>query len=278
MIPNDSSAPIRSVAVGNLNIAGRIYPCQVLSDERRLLDTSQSQALLGAAKDRHFRRLLARIPGLSADIQARPRIKFQRPDGRTTAYGYEASFVMDVCLAYQRAYLAEQLHPKQVPIAREAMALVAGCAKIGLDALIDEACGYVKRRPDEYRSRLERYLREERNKWHERWPTSTVRTFCRLYQQPYDPSRFPVFLFGIVGRIYDLLMGADVMGALRGRNAEPSKGHNHHQYFQDRVQRFVERELVAIEAIAETSPRKQRFWEKMFFRYRGDAFQTDFLD
>lgn len=263
----------KSIAVGTLNIAGREIECHNLSNTMRIVDTTQAQAFFGAAKDRMFRRMLRRIPGLSADMQAQPSVEFVRPDGRTIAYGYEAKFITRVCVAYQSAFLAGKLHPKQIPIALEAMAFVCACADLGLEALIDAATGY---EATDRTSNFDRYLREHKQGWQERWTSGVVRAFCRLYRQPYPLSTYPVFMQGIAGRVYDTVIGSAPMAELRRKNPEPSKGCNHHQFFTDDVQVYLEKELIVIQAFAETSPSKSSFWASMWSRYRRGEVQTVF--
>jgi hypothetical protein len=272
---NNDALP-RSIASGAVPIPNNPEG-HVLSDGRRVLDTSQGQALFGAAKDRNFWRMLTRIPGLSEYLTVLPRVAFTRADGGI-AYGYEASFVMDVCLAYQRAFLAGALHPKQKPMALEAMAVVAACGKVGLEALIDEAAGH--KAPSDYlRGRLAQFLRDEFAPWEERWTPDVIAPVCKLYRKPYTPGDpLPKFMQGIEGMVYDLVIGEDVMAVLRERNPDPEHGHNHHQRFQDRVQAVLKRELLVVAALAETSTSRRQFWHRMRVRYRGDPLQLDILN
>ncbi len=269
---NGSDRP-KSIAAGTLGIAGRDIECHVLSNAMRVLDTSHAQAVFGASKNRMFRRSLARIPGVSEDMQAHPSVEFVRPDGRAIAYGYETKFITRICIAYQVAFLAGNLHPKQIPIAREAMVFVAACADSGLEALVDAATGY---QATDRLINFERYLREYQQTWQERWNGDVVRAFCRLYGKPVS-IEYPKFMQSIAGRVYDILIGGPVMAKLRQKNPAPGKGHNHHQFFTEEMQNFLERELYVIQAMAETSQSKSRFWNSMDVRYRGDSLQTDFL-
>ena len=70
--PSGEDAFPKSLASGSLSIGEKKVECHVLSDGRRVLDTSQAQAIFGAAKDRHFRRLLSRIPNASRYFKVRP--------------------------------------------------------------------------------------------------------------------------------------------------------------------------------------------------------------
>jgi hypothetical protein len=263
----------RAIATGTIQMGGRDVPVAVLSDGTRNIDTSGAQEFFGAAKDRHFRRMVARIPGISEDLTLRPSVAFSLPDGGV-AFGYEAKFITRVCVAYQIAFLAGKLHPKQIPIAREAMAFVGACADIGLEALIDAATGY---QATDRRSNFDRYFAEHKQTWRERW-TACARAICRLYGEPYESGTQPTLMRGVCGRIYNIVIGSDVMAELRRRNPFPSKGTNHHQYFSPEMQAFLERELYLIQEMAESSRSKARLWNRIFARYGAAPIQDDFLE
>jgi hypothetical protein len=265
----------RAIATGVLKFPGVDVQCHVLSDDRRILDTTQTQTLLGAAKDRHFARMIGRILSRYAGLALRPSIAFTLPAGGV-AHGYEAAFVMDVCFAYQAAYLAGKLHPKQTQIALRAMGIVSAYAKIGLDAAIDEATGHQRDRPEDYfQRRVDVFLRDRPDKWRERWGEPLVIAFCRLYRRPHNPERYPTFMRGVAGHVYDMVMGARVMLELRRRNPRPRKRHNHHQHLREQPQQLLERDLVAIQAIAETSVTAREFWARMRTKYRGAPLQRN---
>lgn len=269
-----SSMP-KSVARATVDLGTGPVECHVLNDGRRVLSTVQVQETLGAAKDRKFRRSLDRIHNISKELTLRPTISFSVHDG-AIAYAYEASFVMDVCLAYQAAFLANLLHPSQMKIARRAMAIVTACAKVGIDALIDEATGYQKDRQGDYLSqRLERFLRDQKDTWRVRWQRDLVSAFCRLYGKPIIDGLNPKFMQGVEGRIYDIVIGHDVMRELRRRNPNPRKGSNHHQFFDHIIQELLEDDLRVIHVMAETSTSKVQFWNRMLAHYRKAPLQSE---
>ncbi|AKT39558.1 hypothetical protein [Chondromyces crocatus] len=259
-----------------LTLGDHDVECHVLSDGRRVLATSQVEHLLGAAKKRDLSRSLARIPNEYGHMSVPPRILFVLGKG-STAYGYEGRSVIDICLAYQSAFLAGSLHHSQERIARKAMSLVGSCAKVGIEAFIDEATGYQSMRPGDYiQRRVEQFLREYRDEWKPRWDQGSVTAFCRLYRKRVSPN--PKFMQPVAGRIYDIVIGPHVMAILRQRNPTPQKGTNHHQYFREAVQAQFEKELAVIAGLAETSNSVKQFWHKMGVRYLGHPLQTEFWD
>lgn len=266
----------KAIASGKLRIGEKIVECHVLDDGRRVLDTSQAMALFGASKNRMFRRLLGRIPNISKDLTLHPSIAFHRKEGGT-ANAYEGTFIMDVCLAYQTAFLQGLLHHFQRPIAMEAMGIVAAYAKIGMDAAIDEATGYQVLRPGDYlEKKAIKLLREFKAAWQRCWTEDVVAAFCKLYGKPYSVN--PKFMQPVAGKVYNILMGAETMGVLRARNPLPRKNDNHHQYFRDHVRAVLDRELHAIAVLAKTSPSKDRFWHLMEVTYLNKPQQLGLYD
>jgi hypothetical protein len=266
----------KSIASGHISLGGEPVECHVLDDERRVLSTSQIQEFFGAAMDRKFVRSLARIVSRSDALEVRPRIRFRLKD-HGFAYGYEGTFILDICLAYQAAFLANKLHHAQVTIARRAMDVVCVYAKAGIEAAIDEATGYQRIRPGDYlEQKIKRLLREARDEWKPRWQEETIAALCALYRKPYSPN--PKFMQRVAGTLYDILIGPDVMAELRRRNPLPEKGTNHHQYLKQAVQTLLEKELVVITALATTTTSVRRFWNQVRARYLGEPLQLEFGD
>ncbi len=263
----------KALASSKIKLGDQDVECHVLSDERRVLSTSQVQAFLGAAMDRKFARQLSRIPRLSKTLAVRPTIKFVLKGGGV-AHGYEGRFVMKVCLAYQASFLGGDLHPSQMDIAKRAMEAVCVYAEAGIEAAIDEATGYQRMRPGDYlQRRVDQFIREYRDEWKPRWSPDAVKAFCKLYRKRYTPN--PKFMQPVAGKIYDMLIGSDVMSVVRHRNPVPRKGTNHHQYFRVAVQVQLEKELAVIAGLAETSQSATQFWHRMSVRYLGHPMQMD---
>jgi hypothetical protein len=59
-----------------------------------------------------------------------------------TTYGYEATFLIDLCYALLNAQKAEILRGNQIIYAKQAEIIVPSVAKVGIIALVDEATGY----------------------------------------------------------------------------------------------------------------------------------------
>lgn len=267
----------RSVAPGVLNLGGQDIECHVLDDQRRVLGTTQVQYILGASKNRHLERSIDRISAKDNDIQARPSlepIEFVRPDGRSIVFGYDATAVLDLCLAYQRAFVAGTLHAKQTQMAIRACEIVGACAKVGIVALVDEATCYQQiRQSRELQNLFQLALLDEHAAWERMFTAELDEAMCRLYGKPF--RRNPRWMAGVNARIYDLALGKETAAELRKRNPDPRHGFNHHQLLVEAARRGFRRALDEILLLARTSGHRQQFWDRMAAHFRGEPLQLD---
>jgi hypothetical protein len=92
--------------------------------------------------------------------------------------GLPADLMIDICRNMIRALEASvrpkrgvKLTNRQAEIAVKASMFLAACAKVGLDALIDEATGnQYERAEDALQVKLRAYLAEEMRKWEKTFP------------------------------------------------------------------------------------------------------------
>jgi hypothetical protein len=270
----------RSVAPGIINLGGNDIECHVLSDGRRVLETTQVQGLLGAAKDRHLSRQIERI---GAELQAnsvRPSlepIEFIRPTGGT-ANGYEARAILAVCRAYQNGFIHNTLHPKQIPNAIKASEIVGACSEVGIVALIDEATGYETiRKSGELADIYRRFFLEKASMWELVFTAEISDAMCKLYRKPVE--RNPRWQAGVNGRIYDLVFGKTLMAELRRRNPKidgrTDREWNHHQLLQEAVKAGFKHKLEVVLLLARTSSYVPQFWDRMRATFQGVPLQLE---
>jgi hypothetical protein len=254
-------------------IGGITLDAYVLDDGRRVLSQAGMERALGAGK-RSFGRVLARLGKENSALPSVPVFTFRLASG-AHANGYEASALVDICQAFQAAFLAGTLHASQEPIARAAMALLAGFAKLGIDAWVDETTGYQKYRDGtELGRRLTAYIRAEMSAWHLTFKPTLVKALCRVYGETYEGGAHPPFLKSVNDKIYRYVLGDEVKDEVKLRNPEPRHGQNHHQLLQDPVKRMLDSELRIVETLARQSSNKDEFWKRMDSHYRGLPFQT----
>jgi hypothetical protein len=295
---------------GTLNLGGSVLQCYVLEDGRRVLSASGVQEAVGSAKDGNLGRLsgripkgpdglttlprnqeavgasknrmagqlLARIPKDSEAVAVHPRnpapIKFSLPHGGV-AHGYDERDITQILRAYQRAFLRDELHHKQVPIAKRAMALLEGLADVGLRALIDEATGVAKS-PTEHRDLFGRVFLEHMASWELMFDAEWDRELCRLYGHQYTgkPPRFGAI---VNDRVWRFALGIELKSELKRRNPNPRHRSNHGQYCAPEAREVAKQTIRTCKAIAKLSVDAEDWNRKLSAVFEGAPLQLTFL-
>jgi len=258
---------------GILKIGDAKIPCAVLDNKKRVIIQRELVNLLtGNRKGGLDRYLTARnlqefMPKKYVEQpHEKAVIKFMA--GGNVAYGYEAKDIVDICDAYLRAREAKKLLSSQKDLAEKAEIIIRSCAKIGIEALIDEATGYqAERDADELQMRLKAYIAEELQEWTKMFPARLFEAFYRLEgtsvplrKKPY-PKRFGRY---VMRYIYDT-MDRDVSNWLRENNPEPTWGRLHHQWLtKDFGRTKLFSHINNILGIAMASTRMKEFKENIY--------------
>jgi len=265
---------VKAVASGTLNFGGREVDCYVLEDGRRVLSQRGISAGLGVAKSTELKRLISRLPARFECIVASPSIDFVLPDGATVAIGRDRMFFVQLCDAYADAWAAGELHPKQEPIAKVAMAILRALAKVGIDALIDEATGFQQVRANDYLRRLfEHSLRQEAGKWELQFPESLPRALAPLWKVAYVSGPHPKELHRVYGQIYDMVLGKEVADEMRARNRDTRDSTNHHQWLCGDAKGLLADDIRLVTWIASQCGSKAEFWRRMRHHYCREPLQ-----
>lgn len=141
-------------------------PCHVLPDGTDLITSRGILRTFAGGKEGDLGRFVARIPGVSSDFSPVASTRFRLATNNAVAEGHRAEVLVDICNLYVRALIVGALHPKQVPLAMRAAAIVSACAKVGITALVWEATGYDKvKAANALQDRLALVLREEAAEW-----------------------------------------------------------------------------------------------------------------
>jgi hypothetical protein len=221
---------------GILTIGAAELTCYVLSDGQRVMSrVSATTALSGV----HGGGDLASYVEIEPLRPYFPRkledelIQFNL-DGVThkKVQGITAETFLNICRAYQAALNDDQLKTeRQKEIGRVAGAFLAACARIGLDALIDEATGYqYERAEDALQVKLRAYLEEEMRPWEKTFPDELWKEFGRLTGWKGTIQQRPKYWGKLVNElVYDNL-DSDVAQWLRDNAPKPRHGQNYHQW------------------------------------------------
>lgn len=268
-------------------IFGGLVDCYVLNDKTRVVSMRGAVRALtrdaenigksGGHETGNLGQYLRRLPSNYAHLAAGTSRRFTLPS-RGMANGITAEQFYDILVAYSEAAdLGEITHPGQLRIAANCNRLVRACGKVGIVALVDEATGYQSvRAPDELHSLVDKYLRETPGEWKRLWDRDVVSRLCGLYGVEQRGESFPTFACKVVGKLYKIILPAEVYAEMRSRNGsgDERKG-KLHQFFQAALWRFVHNDIPFVAYMARVSRTRQEFWSHMHARYAGESFQLD---
>jgi hypothetical protein len=222
-------------------------PCYVLEDGQRVLSGRGIQKSLGYSPQSYGRALQALIkkPNIKEYISEELAekltsgiIEFTHPRSKgagRTAYGYEATILIDLCSTILEAKNADVLNAEELIIAKHAEIIIRAVAKIGIIALIDEATGYQEIRDKKaLQEILDKYISKELLAWTKRFPDEFYKEMFRLKNWQY--TQLSVKRPALVGRltndvIYSRL-APGVLAVLRKITPRDDRGRTKHRYHQ----------------------------------------------
>jgi hypothetical protein len=275
--------------------------CYVLDDGTRVLTQESFLTSLGrAAKAKGgqgVRTSVDNLPPFLAAANLKPLIekeisrsttpiKFLTPAG-STALGFPAELLPEVCRVYLSARDAGALLASQEHIAVRADMLVRALASIGIVALVDEATGYQEVRDKKALSALlDKYLLQEFAKWAKRFPDSFYKEMFRLrgWAYPSISGGKP----GVVGKytmniVYERL-APGLVKELGLRNPKEEGGRRkaaHHQWLSEEVGHpALSEHIHAVTGLMRASDDWEQF-KKMLdrsFPVKGDQLPLRFDD
>lgn len=221
-------------------------PCFVLEDEKRIITLQGMKDALGLSlggPSARFAEFMGVIDPNSATanelaVKLESPLRFVTAESRRVQFGYEASLLADICESILEARQQSRLTPRFVPLGERAEILLRGFARVGIDALIDEATGF-----QYFRSRnalldlLRKYISDQLLAWTKTFPDEFYIEMFRLKGwdfanlQPGDQKP------SVVGRytrniVYER-MPVPVIEQLETLNPTIAPGirnHKHHQF------------------------------------------------
>ncbi|MDA3626466.1 P63C domain-containing protein [Saccharopolyspora sp. WRP15-2] len=259
--------------VGQIQLGNNDLDCYVLDSEIRVLalrsavraltgvDGSDLDSYIGVQNLRDHldsRRILASA------------VEFSIPGTQFTGKGIRADAFLDICRAYVNAHQDGKLTtPRQQELAMKSAVLLAACAKVGLDALIDEATGYqYERAEDALQVKLRAYVLDELRDWEKTFPDALWEEFGRLTNWSGPLHSRPRWWGKLVlALIYDAL-DPDVANHLRTTKPTPQKGQNYHQWLTEDIglQALITH-IHQVIGIAKTCNTMNELREKVAFHY-----------
>lgn len=242
---------------GYLNIMDLDVPCYVLDNGQRLIGrTSFTETLTGIKGGGDLEKYLG-VTNLKSfidmDLVLEGMVAFRllEVEGlQKQVKGLPANLAIDICRWFVNALEAadkadggHKLTARQREMAIKASMFLAACAKIGLEALIDEATGYqYDRAEDALQVKLRAYLEEEMRKWEKTFPDDLWREFARLTNWSGSVTKRPKYWGKLVMELVYEYLDEDVAQWLRENAPAPKHGQNYHQWLSSQygLKRLVE--------------------------------------
>ncbi len=263
---------------GVLDLIGFEIPCYVLNNGQRVIGrTAFTESLtgikgggdlekyLGVSSLKSFINMdmvlegmvgfsLPEVEGLNRDVKGLPAdLAIEIWRGFVTAI--EASLISDEV----------KLTARQMQMAMKASALLGACAKVGLDALIDEATGaQYDRAADALRVKLRAYLEDEMRKWEKTFPDELWVEFARLTRWKGTVTQRPKYWGKLVMELVYEYLDKDVAKWLKENAPAPRHGQNYHQWLSGQfgLKKLVEHLWVLV-GIARTCENMTELRRKM---------------
>jgi P63C domain len=264
---------------GFLNIMDIDLPCYVLDNGERVIGRVATTEMLsgfpGQGDLEGYLRSNNLKPYIDKDLVVARMVSFSLPEvqqlGREVK-GLPTDLLIEVCRALVAALEASQkqppevkLTPRQISMAIKASMFLVACAKVGLDALVDEATGYQEFRDrDALQVKLRAYLEKEMRKWERTFPDELWVEFGRLTDWKGSVTHRPKYWGHLVIQLIYEYLDPDVAQWLKENAPAPRKGQNYHQWLsaQYGLKKLVEHIWMVV-GIARTCYNMDELKQKM---------------
>jgi hypothetical protein len=264
---------------GVLNLMDLEIPCYVLSTGQRVIGRTAATEMLSGFKGQGdlegYIRSQNLKPFLEFESIVDRMISFRLPEveqlGREVK-GLPADLLIEICRGLVHALEVSQrqesdlkLTPRQISMAIRSSMFLVSCAKVGLDALIDEATGYqYHRERDALEVKLRAYLENEMRKWERTFPDELWIEFARLTNWHGSVTSRPKYWGKLVMKLIYEYLDADVAQWLRDNAPRPRHGQNYHQWLTSQygLRKLIEHIWMVV-GIAKTCHDMEELKQKM---------------
>jgi hypothetical protein len=276
---------------GVVNFAGMPFRCAVLDDETRVISGTEFMRAMGiyrsgALSTRRSEDDAVHFPLHLAYKNLRPFVLDDerlmealrnpiryREAGRAVAEGIPGTVLRRILSVWVRARHAGVLGPTQERIAEKAQILLDALADTAIDALIDEATGYQKRRAhDALQKILAAYVRPEFRVYQSKFPISFYEQIYRVMGWPFNAASTARSAY--VGKLTNKLiyehLPPGVLEELRRKNpVDPvtkRRKRKHYYYLTEDVGNpHVDKQITAVTTLLRATPNGQwKFFETLF--------------
>jgi hypothetical protein len=230
---------------GYLPIMEASLPCYVLSTGQRVIGrTSATELLTGIKGGGGLEKYLSVSPlkpfiNMESVLERLVAFRIPEVEGLERAVkGLPADLFIEICQGFVAALNAHyrpnndtKLTSRQIEMGMKASMFLSACAKVGLDALIDEATGFqYERERDALQVKLNAYLGEELRKWEKTFPDELWMEFGRLTGWKGGIYKRPKYWGKLVIELVYEHLDTDVARWLKENAPAPRHGLNYHQW------------------------------------------------
>lgn len=264
---------------GTLSMGDVELGCHVLSDGRRVLTQGEVvKAISGGSDTSNLTRYLERNP-LTKNFRPEPVIRFTVPGIPTTAVGYEAPLLIEICDKYLEARDKKLLKRSQLKLAIQAEIVIRASAKVGIIALIDEATGYQEvRAKNALQLKVQAFIADDLQEWARMFPEEFWYELARLegirYSARSRPLRWGKYVMMFV---YDAI-DPEIGNELRKKNPNPHFKKNHHQWLKEFGRQKVNDQIQRVIATMKACDDMDEFREKFARVFKKTPLQMSFDD
>lgn len=276
---------------GQLDLVGMTFRCAVLDNELRVISGTEFMRTMGiyrsgALSTRRSEDDVVHFPLYLAFKNLRPFIlederlleairnplRYRAANG-SIAEGIPGTVLRRILSVWVRAHQSGVLGPSQERVAEKAQILLNGLADTAIDALIDEATGYQRRRAHDALQRiLAAYVRPEFRSYQSRFPISFYEQIYRVMGWPFDAESTARTAY--VGKLTNKLiyeqLPPGVLETLRKKNpVDPVTKRRKRKHFQflteDVGDPHVDKQITAVTTLLRATPTGQwKFFESLF--------------
>lgn len=265
---------------GTLEMGDVALECHVLDNLKRVLTQREVvRAISGGRESGNLGRYLQRNPLTARDFNAGPVIRFTVPGTPTTAIGYDATLLIEICDKYLQAREQGLLKGRQHSLAKQAEIIIRSCAKVGIIALIDEATGYQEARAkNALQLKLQAFIADDIQEWARMFPEEFFYELARLEGVRYSPRSRPI-RWGryVMMFVYDAI-DPEIGNELRKRNPNPHFKKNHHQWLKEFGRQRVNDQIQRVIATMKACDEMDEFREKFARVFKKTPLQMSFDD
>lgn len=286
---------------GQVNLAGLVLRCAVLDNEVRVISGTEFMRAMGIYRsgalstrrsdtdEVHFPLHLAfknLRPFILEDVQLVDALKNPiryREMGRSIAEGIPGTVLRRILTVWVRALNAGVLGPSQERVAQKAQVLLDGLADTAIDALIDEATGYQKRRAhDALQKILAAYVRPEFQVYQSKFPISFYEQIHRVMGWPFDASSSArtAYIGKLTNKLIYEQLPPGVFDNLRRKNpVDPvtKRRKQKHYYWltEDVGNPHVDKQIASVTTLLRATPTGQWKFFEMLFKHAFPPAQPD---